>query len=100
VLVFGHALLEKLVTPRKELTAHVWAANMPAGDLAQVDHWLAAELTPARLAQKPFAPLPLAGVPLWCPENENFSFYDDSLVFRTARRKEPKTTAPHDSARP
>ncbi|HMA06553.1 MAG TPA: DUF3025 domain-containing protein, partial [Ramlibacter sp.] len=27
VVVSGHALLEKLVTPRKEITAHVWAAD-------------------------------------------------------------------------
>jgi len=29
--------------------------------------------------------LPVLGVPGWCHENENFSFYDDSLVFRAPR---------------
>ena len=30
-------------------------------------------------------PLPVLGVPGWWPENENFSFYDDSFVFRPRR---------------
>ena len=100
LIVFGHALLEKLVTPRKEITAHVWAADTLSGSMEEVDRWLAGQLTPARLADKPFTPLPLLGIPGWWPENQNFSFYDDSLVFRTARRKEPNTTAPHPPSRP
>ncbi|HMA06669.1 MAG TPA: DUF3025 domain-containing protein [Ramlibacter sp.] len=40
------------------------------------------------------------GIPDWCRQNQNLSFYDDALVFRTARRKEPDTTAPHPPARP
>jgi hypothetical protein len=70
VTVFGHALLEKLLAPRKDLTAHVWLGP--------------AEVDAEALAAKPFAPLPLMGIPGWCPENQNFSFYDDSLVFRAA----------------
>ena len=71
VTVFGHALLEKLLAPRKDLTAHVWCgpSEFHAGDLAG----------------KPFTPLPLMGIPGWCAGNENFSFYDDSLVFRARR---------------
>jgi hypothetical protein len=89
--VFGHALLEKLAAPRKDLTAHVWRAPAPCGDL---DAWLAPQLTPGRLAAKPFTPLPVLGVPGWCAENANFSFYDDSLVFRPPRAPEQRTTAP------
>jgi hypothetical protein len=100
VSLFGHALLEKLVLPRKEITAHVWVADAVGNTMEEVDGWLAAQLTPARLADKPFTPLPLLGIPGWCPENQNFSFYDDSLVFRAARRKEPNTTAPHPPSRP
>ena len=37
VLVFGHALLEKLVTPRKEITAHVWVADAVGNTMAEVD---------------------------------------------------------------
>lgn len=85
LLVFGHALLEKLVAPRKDLTAHVWCANaqlIPAGEL---DGWLAGHITAQRLADKPFTPLPVLGVPLWWPANAEFSFYDDPLVFRPRR---------------
>lgn len=82
LLVFGHALLEKLVAPRKNLTAHVLAAPCPAGPIAEVDAWLAGQLTAERLAAKPFLPLQVLGVPGWWPENADFSFYDDGSVFR------------------
>lgn len=82
LLVFGHALLEKLVAPRKNLTAHVLAAPCPARPTAEVDAWLAGQLTAERLATKPFLPLQVLGVPGWWPENADFSFYDDASVFR------------------
>jgi len=82
LLVVGHALLEKLAAPRKNLTAHVWAQPCPGGAVADVDEWLAGQLTAGRLAAKPFLPLPVLGVPGWWPGNEEFSFYDDPLVFR------------------
>lgn len=82
LVVFGHALLEKLAAPRKNLTAHVWAQACPGGTIAQWDEWLAGQLTADRLAAKPFLPLPVLGIPGWWPGNENFSFYDDPLVFR------------------
>jgi hypothetical protein len=90
-VVFGHALLEKLAQPRKDLTAHVWAADCPLDDAWHADHWLAAQCTESMLASKPFTPLPVLGVPHWWPENTNFSFYDDSHVFR------PRRTAPGPS---
>ncbi|MGZ5271444.1 MAG: DUF3025 domain-containing protein [Ramlibacter sp.] len=82
VLVVGHALLEKLAAPRKDMTAHVWAAPCPLDSVAVADAWLAARCTPERLAAKPLTPLPVLGIPGWWPANENFSFYDDSVVFR------------------
>lgn len=85
VTVFGHALLEKLVSPRKALTAHVWHRPCPAPDLPAMDAWLAAQLDAEALASKPFTPLPVMGIPGWCAGNQNFSFYDDSLVFRPGR---------------
>ena len=85
LVLFGHALLEKLVTPRKAITAHVYRANPPLGTLAELDAWLSAELSSGKLSTKPFVPLPVLGVPGWWPENENFSFYDDSFVFRPPR---------------
>jgi hypothetical protein len=101
LLVFGHALLEKLVAPRKDLTAHVWCTPAALDSGAQADAWLAAQCTPQALAAKPFTPLPVLGVPGWCPENENFSFYDDSLVFRAGKTPEPiPTTTSAGSSRP
>jgi len=88
--VLGHALLEKLVQPRKPITAHVYRPVTPlagGSNIAAVDAWLAQELAVAHLATKPFTPLPVLGVPGWWAENENFSFYDDSDVFRRPRRE-------------
>jgi hypothetical protein len=89
LVLFGHALLEKLVYPRKPITAHVYRAQGAMNSIADLDAWLAADLSADKLAGKPFVPLPVLGVPGWWPENENFSFYDDSLVFRPRRLQEP-----------
>lgn len=89
--IFGHALLEQLAAPRKGLTAHVWRADAAMESGAGADGWLAAQCVPDALAAKPFTPLPVLGVPGWWAQNENFSFYDDSLVFR-ARRDPPGAT--------
>lgn len=86
LVVFGHALLEKLAVPRKDLTAHVWRAPAPLATLAEADRWLAAQMTEAALAAKPFVPLPVLGVPGWWPANTDPVFYDDATVFRAARR--------------
>ena len=91
-IVFGHALLEKLVQPRKDLTAHVYVMqgsveSVAQGDFEAVDRAWAADLSADYLASKPFTPLPVLGVPGWWLPNENFSFYDDSQVFRPARAR-------------
>ena len=85
LLLFGHALLEKLVDPYKSITAHVYRVRAPPGDLPALDAWVAESLSPALLASKPFTPLPVLGVPGWWAENQNFCFYDDSQVFRARR---------------
>ncbi len=90
--IFGHALLEQLVKPRKPLTAHVLLVPDAPESVPDVDAWLAGVLQPARLEAKPFTPLPVLGVPGWWGENENFSFYDDSSVFRSARPASQYTT--------
>jgi Protein of unknown function (DUF3025) len=96
---FGHALLEKLVYPRKPITAHVYIAqftiknianeaiNTPAGIefYSYLDAFMAANLSAEKLASKPFAPLPILGVPNWWAANENPQFYDDKTVFRKPR---------------
>jgi hypothetical protein len=81
--IFGHALLEKLEQPRKDITAHVWRLACPPGaSTDELDRWLAAQLAAQVLARKPFMPLPLLGIPGWCDENQDVSFYDDPSVFR------------------
>ncbi len=85
LILFGHALTEKLVAPRKPITAHVFRVQEPSRGMGDVDAWLAAELSAEMLATKPFAHLPVLGVPGWWAENEDFAFYDDVSVFRAAR---------------
>ena len=85
---FGHALLEKLATPYKSITAHVFDRPVPpalGADLAVWDGWLATELTAAAMARKPFTPLPVTGVPGWWAPNEDPAFYADATVFRPPR---------------
>lgn len=74
--LFGHALLDKLTAPRKPITAHVLIVEGDADALAL--------FTADRIAAKPFAPLPVLGVPGWWSANEAPSFYADRAVFRTA----------------
>lgn len=88
LVLFGHALLEKLVTPYKSITAHVLREPVPMAlgdDLAAWDAWLAHGLSAAQLAAKPFTPLPVLGVPGWWPANEAPGFYADATVFRPPR---------------
>jgi hypothetical protein len=89
LVLFGHALLEKLANPRKSITAHVYLGMSGQGGMessGSLDRWVASDLSAAKLAGKPFAPLQVLGVPGWWAGNENFSFYDDVDIFRPARR--------------
>ena len=85
LVLFGHALLEKLVYARKPITAHVYRAQPAIDSIAMLDVWMANDLSARKLADKPFTPLPVLGVPGWWTENENFSFYDDQSVFRPSQ---------------
>ena len=80
-------MLEKLVTPYKSITGHVYrlAVQAPTHDAARLDAWLAADLTADRLCPKPFEPLPVLGVPGWWAANADAAFYDDPQVFRPRR---------------
>lgn len=86
LVLFGHALLEKLVQPYKSITAHVFDEPVPMHlDCTRWDHWVKAQLTPERLARKPFVPLPVLGTPGWWPLNQDPDFYADATVFRPLR---------------
>lgn len=83
LVLFGHALLEKLMQPRKPITAHVWTVPLDVADPAA---WLAERLSPPSLATKPWLPLPVLGVPGWWNPNQFAGFYDDATVFRRPSR--------------
>jgi hypothetical protein len=83
VILFGHALLEKLLLPRKPVTAHAW---LVPGHAADLQSHLAEWLSPSVLASKAHCPLPVLGVPGWWPANASPSFYEDPSVFRPLRR--------------
>jgi len=85
LVLLGHALLEKLVSPRKPIVAHVYKAQADIDSIARMDGWLANEMQPEHWATKPFVPLPVLGVPGWWPANEDPAFYADAQVFRAPR---------------
>ena len=96
LVLFGHALLEKLVQPYKSITAHVVREPVPLAlgdDLTAWDTWLAQRLEPEGMARKPFTPLPVLGVPGWWPPNEAPDFYADATVFRPPRPAAATTPA-------
>ncbi|MDR7330917.1 hypothetical protein J2X21_000029 [Kinneretia asaccharophila] len=74
MLVVGHALLEKLLAPRKPLCARVLLVD----DLREPR--LPAALVPADLP-----PLPVLGIPGWWAPNASREFYADDRVFRKPR---------------
>jgi hypothetical protein len=91
VWLFGHALMEKLVAPRKAITAHtrvVFAGDdvfalAPDARRAWIDARVADELA-AGLSTSAFTPLPVLGVPGWWPGQDR-DFYLDATVFRPKR---------------
>jgi hypothetical protein len=80
--LFGHALLEKLCSPRKAMTAHVYRVQPADGACASFDSAVAETLSAALLESKPFAHLPVLGVPGWYGANGALDFYRDASVFR------------------
>lgn len=96
VFIFGHALLEQLIYPRKPLCSHTWIVKVSdeffgksqADKLADLDdiltkmldEWLIDGATP-----KDLSPLPILGVPYFW-DNADASFYQDDAVFRKGRR--------------
>ena len=87
VIVFGHALLQKLVQPYKAITAHAFPVALPPGSPIQaIDHQMAATLD-ERLSSVDLMPLPVLGIPSWWKQNENPDFYSDHAVFRPAKMR-------------
>lgn len=95
ITTFGHAMLEKYLTPYKSMTANALLIQtdinpnqFPRDEfLTLLDSTLAEKLLETRVKKGPamLAPLPLAGVPGWTffgPQTN--SFYADRTVFRPA----------------
>ncbi len=90
VLAFGHALLEKLVRPYKAITAHALHIPIaPDASLSEVDLRVAAALDDS-LSPAHLMPLPVLGIPGWCAQNNDASFYEDAAVFRPANMRPQK----------
>jgi hypothetical protein len=84
VLVFGHALMDKLVAPYKAITAHALVVGLPAdAPPAEVDAALASRFDRS-FDTSALVPLPVLGVPGWSA-NADPIYYDDATVFRPAR---------------
>jgi hypothetical protein len=92
VWLFGHALMEKLVAPRKAITAHTRMLFAPDAwfDLdwedrrAWIDMQVAGQLCTEGLSTAAFTPLQVLGVPGWWPGQDE-AFYLDETVFRPKR---------------
>ena len=94
--LFGHALMEKLVAPRKAITAHVRVV-VAADDFFAFERegrrdWIDAAVSKAIAAEglstAGFTPLPVLGVPGWWPDQDE-AFYLDHTVFRPKRPANP-----------
>lgn len=92
--VFGHALLEKLVTPYKAITAHAWIVEVtpayfgwpPAQRRAHLDRLVARQVA-TWATPRAFTPLPVLGIPGWWAANAEPAFYADPQVFRCRPRR-------------
>jgi hypothetical protein len=87
LLIFGHALLEKLTQPRKNITGHVVRVPSSLVQHHEIDQWLVQNLNENTLTTTTFAHLPVLGVPGWCENNKAPSFYDDINVFRSNKNR-------------
>lgn len=100
VYIFGHALLEQLIEPRKPLCAHSvvitvsqdFFALSTAERINYLDDKLAEYmdklLSEQNVTPRKLAPLPILGVPHFWPENINPEFYEDKFVFRSGRHRQ------------
>lgn len=92
VWLFGHALMEKLVTPYKAITAHAWPLigdeaffSMEETERrAWLDDAVSSQLL-GGLETSCFTPLPMLGVPGWW-NGQDDAYYADTAVFRPRRK--------------
>jgi hypothetical protein len=90
--LFGHALMEKLVSPYKAITAHTFPVLVDdtffslsqQAKLGWLDRVVSEKLA-AGLTMSDLTPLPVLGVPGWWGGQDDV-FYTDDNVFRPKRR--------------
>lgn len=94
----GHALLEKLITPRPGICSHTLLVHAdrdffglaPTVQRQQLDTWLSEFFIKhaAYLAPKGFQPLPVLGIPYFDPA-QSVGFYQNTAVFRPKSARKP-----------
>ena len=105
-VVFGHALLHKLVSPYKAVCGHAMMLDSQLPDsslaiggreaspekqdsleifLSWLDREASCMISAAEFGKQSLTPLPILGIPGWWPANEHAEFYNDSNVFRRKR---------------
>jgi len=92
VMLLGHGLLEKCLSPYKSMTANALLLQIPRQWMCldgaklglRVDEVTAALLLNGEALASPagLSPLPLMGIPGWWPGEQDVAFYADSEVFR------------------
>lgn len=95
VYLIGHALMDKLIEPRKDMCAHTWVVlvkdewfgmNLVAR-MADLDTRLSTQLKHHNFHTRDFCPLPILGVPYFWQDNRDAAFYNDATVFRAGRMR-------------
>ncbi|MFM9883424.1 MAG: DUF3025 domain-containing protein [Burkholderiales bacterium] len=95
--VFGHAIMEKALSPYAGITAKALIVDVDDGFLCADDVDQRATLDAAGVtcfsgddvlrSTRSLGPLPVLGIPGWTPDNESPSYYDDTQQFRPPRKK-------------
>jgi len=100
VYIFGHALLEQLIEPRKPLCAHSVIINVEPDFFTlstderiryldnKLSDYMDDLLSQQNITPRQLAPLPILGVPHFWSDNSEVGFYDDSFVFRSGRHRQ------------
>ncbi len=90
--LFGHGLGEKMLRPFIGVTGRGLVCEVPRGfmalplarQLAEMDGKIAARIGSVQspLATRDLTPVPLLGIPDWCPDNEDERYYNNAAYFR------------------
>lgn len=104
-LLFGHALMEKMLDPHIGVTAKCVLIDHPVAGISaselrkQADSLLSVHfLDPANIrTSRQLQPLPVLGIPGWDARNESPDFYANTDYFRPGRLRDQKGAATADA---